>query len=115
MYTGIVEPHFRHFCSIRGYCGVIEITQVQKLQNRAARIVTGTSFDAPSRPLVNRFGLKTLDELIVNDCNIMVLKSLRELLLQHMCQLFSKTFQQTSRNLRNIAMKTPKMDKIVFH
>ena len=40
LYTGIVEPHFRHCCSVWGCCGSSEINQLQKLQNRAARIVT---------------------------------------------------------------------------
>ena len=48
MYTGIVEPHFRYCCSVWGCCGVNEINKFQKLQNRAARIVTGSSFDALS-------------------------------------------------------------------
>ena len=47
LYTGIVEPHFRYCCSVWGCCGSREINQLQKLQNRAARIVTNSSFDTP--------------------------------------------------------------------
>ena len=39
-YRGIVAPHFRFCCSLLGCCGVIKLQTLQKLQNRAARIVT---------------------------------------------------------------------------
>ena len=58
LYTGIVEPHLRYCCSVWGCCGSTEINQLQKLQNRPARIVTNSSFDTPSRPLIERFGLE---------------------------------------------------------
>ena len=48
LYTSIVEPHFRHCCAVWGWCGITEISKLQKLQNRAARIITNSSFDAPS-------------------------------------------------------------------
>ena len=51
LYTGIVEPHFRYCCSIWGCAGSTEINQLQKLQNRAARLITNSSSDTPSRPL----------------------------------------------------------------
>ena len=96
MYTGIVEPHFRYCCSVWGCCGATEINQLQKLQNRAARIVTGSSFDTPGQPLIKRLGWKTIDELIASESNIMVFKSLHELAPQYMCNLFTKTSQLTS-------------------
>ena len=48
LYTGIAEPHFRYCCSVWGCAGSTEINQLQKLQNRAARIITNSSFDTPS-------------------------------------------------------------------
>ena len=99
MYTGIVEPHFRYCCSVWGSCGVIEINQLQKLQNRAARIVS--SFDTPGQPLIKRLGWKTTDELVASESYVMFFISLHELAPQCMCDLFTKTSQLTSRNLRN--------------
>ena len=76
IYTGIVEPHFRYCCSVWGCAGSTEINQLQKLQNRAARIVTNSSFDAPSSPLIKSLGWKTIQELIQNESQTMVFKSL---------------------------------------
>ena len=39
MYRGIVEPYFSYCCSICGYCGESKLNFLQKIQNRAARIV----------------------------------------------------------------------------
>ena len=91
LYTGIVEPHFRYCCSVWGCCGSTEINKLQKLQNRAARIVTNSSFDSPSRPLIEELGWKTIEQLISNESETMVFKSLNELAPQYLCGLFAKT------------------------
>ena len=72
LYIGIVEPHFRYCYSVWGCAGSIDIIQLQKLQNRAARIITNSSFDTPSRPLITELGWKTIDELIGNETKTMV-------------------------------------------
>ena len=101
LYTGIVEPHFRYCCSVWGCAGSTDINQLQKLQNRAARIITNSSFDTPSRPLITELGWKTVDELIDNETKTMVYKSLRDLAPQYLCNLFTKTSACSSRSLRN--------------
>ena len=52
MYRGIVEPHFRYCCSVWGNCGASRLSMLQKLQNRAARIVTNSGYDAPAANLI---------------------------------------------------------------
>ena len=64
LYTSIVEPHFRYCCSVWGCAGTTEINWLQKLQNRAARIVTNSSFDTPSNKLIEKLGWETINELI---------------------------------------------------
>ena len=41
LYTGIVEPHFRHCCSVWSCAILTEINQLLKLQSRAARLFFG--------------------------------------------------------------------------
>ena len=101
LYTGIVEPHFRYCCSVWGCAGSTEINQLQKLQNRAARIITNSSFDTPSRPLIEELGWKTIEELIGNESKTMVFKSLNDLAPQYLCNLFTKNSECSSRSLRN--------------
>ena len=62
-----------------GCCGVAEKNHLQKLQNRAARILKNSSFDAPGIPLVRRLGWKTTEEPIAHESELMVLKSIHGL------------------------------------
>ena len=101
LYTGIVEPHFRYCCSVWGCAGLTEINQLQKLQNRAARIITNSSFDAPGGPLIEGMGWKTIDELITCEPKTMVFKSLNELALEYLCGLFTRNSLCSSYSLRN--------------
>ena len=101
LYTGIVEPHFRYCCSVWGCAGLTEINQLQKLQNRAARMTTNSSFDAPSRPLIEGLGWKTVEELAAGESKTMVFKSLNELAPQYMCDLFTRNSSCSSYSLRD--------------
>ena len=101
LYTGIVEPHFRYCCSVWGCAGSSEINQLQKLQKRAARIITNSSFDAPSRPLIEELGWQTVDQLISSESKTMVFKSLNELAPQYLCDLFTRNSHCSSYSLRN--------------
>ena len=52
MYRGIVQPHFRYCCSVWGGCGDSRLSMLQKLRNRAVRIATNSSYDAPAVNLI---------------------------------------------------------------
>ena len=101
LYSSIVEPHFRYCGSVWGCCGTSDIDQLQKLQNRAARIVTNSRFDAPSRPLIESLGWKTVRDLVDQDSRLMVYKSINGLAPQYMSNLFTRNSACSSRNLRN--------------
>ena len=110
LYSGIVEPHFRYCCSVWGCCGTTDINQLQKLQNRAARIVTNSSFDSPSGPLIRSLGWKTIRELVNEESRSVVYKSLNGLAPQYMHNLFTRNSTSNSRSLRNTAtdLRLPK-------
>ena len=101
LYTGIVEPHFRYCCSFWSCAASTELNQLQKLQNRAARIITNSSFDTPSRPLIDKLGWKTIEQLVTSESNLMVFKSLHELAPQYLCDLFTRNSKCSSCVLRN--------------
>ena len=101
LYTGIVEPHFRYCCSVWGCAGSTELNQLQKLQTRAARIITNSNFDTPSRPLIDQLGWKTIEQLVASESKTMVFKSLHELAPQYLCDLFTINSKCSSYVLRN--------------
>ena len=101
MYTSIVEPHFRNCCSVWGCCGETLLDKLQKLQNRVARIVTNSSYDASSLPLIGSLGWLTIKEMIEFKTATTVYKSLHGLAPEYMRQMFTKLSENTSRSLRN--------------
>ena len=112
LYTGIVEPHFRYCCSVWGCDGSTEINQLQKLQHRAAIILTNSGFGTPSRLLVDMLGFKTIEQLIADESNIMVFKSLHELAPPYLCDFFTRNSNSSSYVLRNTVtdLKLPKKE-----
>ena len=101
LYTGIIELHFQYCCSLWGCAGSTNINQLQKLQNLAAGIITNSSFDTPSKPLIAELGWKTIEELFGYETKSMVFKSLNDLAPQYACNLFTKISVCSSRSLQN--------------
>ena len=99
VFSSIVEPYFQYCCSVWGTCGVAD--RLQKLKNRAARIVTNSKFDASRRPLIERLGWKTIDELIAEESKTIVYKSLHGLAPQYLCHLSTRNSAGEARTLRN--------------
>ena len=62
MHRGIVEPHLRLCCAVWGHCGLTTLETLQKLHNRAARIVAKSRHDTPAVALIH-----ILSWLIVSD------------------------------------------------
>ena len=93
-----------------GCAGTTEINRLQKLQNRAARILVNSSFDTPSNQLIEKLGSKTINELIDLDSKTTVFKSLNELAPPYLRSLFRKNSQSTSYRLRNTStdLRSPK-------
>ena len=79
LYTSIIEPHFRYCCSVWGCCGKTEIDKLQKLQNRAARIVANSSYDVRRRPLIQSLSWETIDNLIKQEVKTITFKSVNNL------------------------------------
>ena len=90
IYTSIVEPHFRNCWSVWGCCGEILLDKLQKLQNRAARIVTNCSYDASSLPLIQCLEVLTIKEMIIFETATTIDKSLHGLAPHYMQQIFAK-------------------------
>ena len=45
VFRTLVEPYFRYCNTVWGNCGQTLLNKLQALQNRAARVVNGVSFD----------------------------------------------------------------------
>ena len=101
MYFSIVDSHFRYCCSVWGCAGDTTLRKLQKLQNRAARVVTNSPFDHTSLPLISKLGWLTVKEMIDFETACMVYKALHGLAPPYMKSMFHKLSESCNRTLRN--------------
>ena len=64
MYKTLVEPYFRYCCPIWGNAGVTAIEILQIPQNRAAKLVTSSPFDATALSVIRALKWPTFTKLI---------------------------------------------------
>ena len=64
MYRSLTEPHFRYCYSIWGSASCTNLQRLQKLQNRAAKIVSDSPYDADLEPLIKMLCWLTIKQLI---------------------------------------------------
>ena len=98
LYRSIIEPHFSY---VWGSCGALKLDVLQKLQNKAARMVTNSPFDASAAPLLQRLGWPSVQKLIDKETGSMVYKSLNSLTPQYLSDLFVRLSGVHPRELRN--------------
>ena len=101
IYRGIVEPYF-HYCSLMwGSYGETRLLTLQKLQNRAARIVTNSRYDGLADALIEKLNWPTISEIIKRETMTMVYKSLNGLIPMYLSNIFSRHFTRDTVYLRN--------------
>ena len=79
LYTCIVEQHIRYCYSVWGNCDETKKSHFHKLQNRAARILTNSNYDAVASPLLNTLRLRTIQDFIDTEISTMVFNALNGL------------------------------------
>ena len=100
MYRGIVEPQLSYCCSVWGCCSESKINALQKILNRAARIVTNSPYEASAAPLIQSLGWPTISNLIRKETATLTYKSLNSLAPVYMRNLF-KYSDDSDRSLRS--------------
>ena len=101
MYKSLVEPYFRYCSPVWGNAGVTYIEKLQKLQNRAAKLITNSPFDATALPVIRALQWPTVRELIYFESQKMVFRSLNRDAPSYMNKMFTRVNNSTARSLRN--------------
>ena len=60
VYQALIQPHFDYCCSVWDTLGETLSNKVQKLQNRAIRVITRSPYDASANPLLDSLHLDNL-------------------------------------------------------
>ena len=99
VFNALVQPYFNYCSEVWGYCNKSLSNKLQKLQNRAARIQTFSSYDTSADPLFEQLNWKRLDTQRQIQVATMVNKSIHGLAPDYLSSLFTK--YDPPYNLRN--------------
>ena len=84
-YNSLVQPHFDYCSLVWGNSGKASSNKLQKLQNRAARVITSPSYDADvDSDLFHKLSWKDLNSQRQIQKSLMVFKSLNGLVLEYL-------------------------------
>ena len=62
IYKALVQPYFNYCSTLWGNCGkLLQDTELQRFQSRAARVITGATYDVRSLDILNTLSWETLD------------------------------------------------------
>ena len=88
LYQALIQPHFDYFNFVWGNCGITLQNKVQKLQNRAARVLTNLNYDADAGHLFELLRWKNPASQPQIQRAIMVYKSPHGLAPDYLCSKF---------------------------
>ena len=117
LYLGLVEPHFRYCCSVWGSCGTVLRQKIEKLQNRAVRIITFSPYNAQTSPLLKHLKLPSIQDMIQQETVGMVYKAINNQAPEYLSVLFNRVSVMTGRTIRNanINLRLPRLNTTLAH
>ena len=105
VFSALIQPHFDYCSVVWGHCNKTLSDKLQKLQNRAARILTFSSYDTNAGLLFERLGWKGLECQRQIQEAIMVYKSLNGLVPTYLQSIFTDRNNITQYELRDTVGK----------
>ena len=103
IFNSLVQPHFNYCCEVWDSCCKTLAVKLQKLQNRAARVLTFSGYDAGADPLIEILGWQKLESQRSFHKAVMVYKSLNGLAPEYMRSMF--IYRDTVYSLRDAEEK----------
>ena len=104
IYNSLVQPHFDYYSLVWGNCGKTLSNKLQKLQNRAARVITSSNFDVDVDSLFHKLSWKDLKSQRQIQNALMVFKSLNGLVPEYPTSKFIKR-NESNYSLRDSVNK----------
>lgn len=105
IYNCLVQPHFDYCSVVWDTCGSSLADKLQKLQNRAARVLTSSNYDTNAEYLFEKLGWKNLAFQRRIAKAIMMYKSLNGLAPDYLSEMFVDRSRVTNYTLRDTSGK----------
>ena len=103
IYHALIRPYFDYCSSVWGECSVTLCDKMQKLQNRAARVITRSSYDVSAKHLLISLRQDNLTKRRKKLKATLMFKILNSLAPDYLQDLFS--IRTTKYNVRNLEIK----------
>ena len=100
IYNALVRPHFEYCSEVWDTLGIGLSTCLQKLQNRAARIIMGMKNDTPALEAITALGWETLESYRAKSKALQMYKVLNDLAPNALVNLFMRKSDITDHELR---------------
>ena len=84
-----------------GVCGTTALNKLQKLKNRAARIVANSPYRMSAPPIIKQLGWLTVNDLIETETPKMVYRSINHEAPEYLTGLFQRLTETSARKLHN--------------
>ena len=104
IYNPLVQSNFDYCSLIWGNCGKTLSNKLQKLQNRAVRVITSPNFDVDVDSLFHKLSWKDSKSQRQNQNALMVFKSLNWLVPEYLASKFIKR-NESNYSLRDLVNK----------
>ena len=104
IYNALIQSQFNYRNIVLGNCGKTLFDRLQKLQNRAARVLTFSRYDADANRLFRQLNWKDLSTQFQIQKALMVYKSLNDLVPGYLSSKFVKRYE-TRYSLRDSVNK----------
>ena len=89
IYQALIQPHFDYCNIVWGNCGITFLNKIQKLQNRAARVLTYSNYDANAGHFFELLGWE----------NLASQQQIQRATMLYLCSKFER--RETAYNLRD--------------
>ena len=114
IYNSLIQPLFDYCDIVWDNCSITSKTRLQKLQNRAARVITQQSYDIRSEEIRNQLRWVTLSDRRSKNKAVMVYKALNGLAPSYLENLFQCYPNSLNYSLRyretNLLLPKPKTE-----
>ena len=100
LYNAIIQPYFSYCCEVWDVFGETQSTRLQKLHNRAARIIAGVSNDVGQNEVLNLLQWEPLNEQRLKSKAKMMFKTINNMGAFSLNKLFTFTDEIVTHNLR---------------
>jgi hypothetical protein len=110
MYNALVLPHFTYCSNVWNDGSRAHIEKLYKLQKRAARVITGLSYETRSTEIFEKLGWESIENILKKREHIMTFKALRGETPNYLSDLFAVSHNESYQlrsNDRKLYLEKP--------